>query len=144
MKKTLAVLVALFLPMAASAACVWTANGSTSATVVCGDGDEVAPTLATDGLDTSGCTRGISVFSYADSTRTFSGAGGLKFYVYEPVSGLWGEVPAVTETLTVTVTTVRAQGHPGIWTVVPGNRVAVIPVGVTLSAGGFTARVTCN
>ena len=142
MKKTLAILAALFLPMAASAACVWTTNSITEATVVCGDGDEVAPTLATEGLDTSNCKRGISVFVYADSTRTFSGAGTVRFYAYDAASGLWGSIPDMD--LTVGTASVRALAFPGVWLASPGGRIAIVPVGVTLSAGGFTGHLICN
>jgi hypothetical protein len=124
-------------------ATTWTDNGL-SANAVCTTGTEAAPGTTAHGLalcqPTLGGKRlsGVSVTLAADSGQTLSGAGTLTAYVYHPDLGMWSRAPDLDLGVT---STVRAQ----TWFVGtvpvgrPGSRIAYVPTGVTMSAGGLTA-----
>jgi hypothetical protein len=142
MTRLLALLVALSLPAAASATCTWTNTNAYEAKLVCTTANESAPSAATDGFDFSQCLKGVSLFICADSGQTLSGSGTVKLYQRHPIAALWGEIPDLN--VSPTVSSVRCQGFPGIWSVVAQGRLAVQPVSVGVSSGGFTAWLTCN
>jgi hypothetical protein len=143
MKKTLAVLVALSLPMAATATCTWTTLADTEFKVVCTTANETAPTTGTTaGWEVAQCKKGFNVFIAADSGQTLSGSGTVQVHIYDANLAIWGQV--IDLALLPTAATVRGQGFAGIWAVVTGGRLAVVPVSVGVSSGGFTAHVTCN
>jgi hypothetical protein len=143
MKKTLAVLVALSLPMAASATCTWTTLSDTEFKVVCTTANETAPTTGTTaGWEVAMCRKGFNVFIAADSGQTLSGSGTVQVHIYDANLAIWGQV--IDLALSPTAASVRGQGFAGIWAVVTGGRLAVVPVSVGVSSGGFTAHVTCN
>jgi hypothetical protein len=125
-------------------ATTWTDNGL-SANAVCTTGTEAAPSGAV-GLalcaSSLGGKRlsGVSVTLAADAGQTLSGAGTLTAYVYHPDLGAWSRAPDLDLGVS---STVRAQ----TWFVGtvpvgrPGSRIAYVPTGVTMSAGGLTVYV---
>ena len=141
MLKTLAFLAA-FLPSAALATCTTTATSQFSVTVVCTSANESAPSIATDGLSLAACKKGVSVFLAADSTKTLSGTGTVKIYVYDPTAAAWGEVPILAQS--VTASAVRYQGFPAFSVSVADGRIAAIPSSVGVSSGGSTIYLRCQ
>jgi hypothetical protein len=142
MRKILPILLLTTLPSLALATCTWTQNTPTDFSVVCTTANESAPTTAAEGWDVSSCNKGFSVFIAADSGQTLSGSGSITVYVYDAKLSLWGQVKDLA--ISPTVSAARPEAFPGIWQVVGGNRLAIVPVSVGVSAGGFTGHVTCN
>jgi hypothetical protein len=139
MRKLLAFLVAasLALPAVPLAACTWT-TGTTQAIDVCASGNESAPTLATEGFSIDGL-QAFTLVAEADTGQTFTAApaGAIQFYVYDQVVGAWVRAPDLD--VTVSLASARRQAWTGYQ--IKGRRVsriAVVPVAVTLSAGGLT------
>ena len=142
MKKLLALLLAMVLPAAASATCTWTQSPTLiEGTMVCSSANEGVPTTTAQGWQFSACSKGVTIFICADSTKVLTGSGTLKVAIYHPTALLWGEVPDLAMSPTATT---RCQGFAGMWTVVPGGRIAVFPVSVGVDAGGLTAYFSCN
>lgn len=145
MRKLLVVLM-LALPMAATATCTWTQTDPKNGYVVCTTANESAfasNTSAASGWMFSSCSRGITFFACADSGQTLSGAGTLTVYTYNVVAALWGAYP--DQNMTATASGQRCQQFDAKWTAVtsPG-RIAVLPIGVTVSGGGLTIYSECN
>ena len=146
MRYLLAALAALSIAAQARAACVWSDVSTPYAVkVVCDDGDEVAPTLATEGLALTSSffsgTKGLVVTACADATRTIT-SGTLKAYTYDTGSALWARAPELD--LTVSEAGNRCVSWSGMTVTVPKGRIAYIPSVVVLSAGGFTAYLTAS
>jgi len=147
MRRLLAVLgLALAVPVYAD--CVWSSTGLYSVKVVCGDGDEVAPTLVTEGLSLdvpSGFfadpAQGFSVTAAADSTRTIT-SGTLKAYTWDTNAAAWARCPDLD--LTVTEAGGRYLSWSGFTVTSPKGRIAYIPSVVVLSAGGITLYLTAS
>ena len=129
------------VPAAASASCTWSQTGNL-ATGTCTTASESAPTLGTEGLDLSTCGKGVLITLAADSTRTLSGTGTVKIYVWT-AAGAWAEVPDLAQS--VTSSSVRYQSFPGLFLAV-GNRgrIAAVPSSVGVSAGGSTIYLQCQ
>jgi hypothetical protein len=143
MKKILAVAAALLFPLYAHAvAAAWT-DTATGNKAVCASGTCDAPTAAGEGfaLSTSDFrVKGIVVTVCADSGQTLSGAGTLTAYTRDSSVALWAVTPDLN--LSPATATVRCIAFPAIWVAVPAGRVAFVPTGVTVSAGGVTIYIT--
>jgi hypothetical protein len=134
---------ALLLPLVASATCTFTGDETTSV-ATCTTGTETIPTLATEGLPVLNCFRGLSVFIAADATRTLSGTGTLKVYMYDAGAAAWGEAPDLA--MSATVSGARYHAFPGLFFTASriSGRIAVLPSGVGVSAGGVTVYLRCQ
>ena len=146
MRYLIAVLVALSLAAQAQAACTWTALSTYAAQNVCADGDEVAPSAATEGLALTETAffkgaRGLSVVAAADSGQTIT-SGTLKAYVYSVEAAAWARVPELD--LTVSEAGNRFDSWSGMSVTVPRGRIAYVPSVVVLSGGGITVYVTAS
>lgn len=144
----LRLLVALLLvaPSLASAACVWSEVSTPYAVkVVCADGDEVAPSAATDGLPLASSpfsgAKGLVVTAAADASQTIT-SGTLKAYVYDVGAAAWARIPELD--LTVSEAGNRYVSWSGMTVTVPKGRIAYIPSVVVLSAGGITLYLTAS
>lgn len=91
MSKLLAVLLSILLPVAASAACTYSTDASSSIrTTTCTATTEAAPTLATEG---------VSIFNRAgltvaiESSGAMTAGGTFQAYWYNPASGAWVRLP---------------------------------------------------
>jgi hypothetical protein len=141
--KILPIAALLTLASPAAATCTWTSLADTEFKVVCTTANETAPTTGTTaGWEVGMCKKGFNVFIAADSGQTLSGSGTVQVHVYDANLAIWGQV--IDLALSPTAATVRGQGFAGIWAVVTGGRLAIVPVSVGVSSGGFTAHVTCN
>ncbi len=141
MKKFL-VAAALALPVGAWATCTVTQPNATTAKVVCTTANESAPTLVTEGMNAANCKKGLTLFVCADDTRTLSGTGNVKLYVWNDYAKKWGEVPDLQSGVTVSGT--QCMGFGSFVVNVRGPRVQAIPVSVGVSAGGFTSYLSCE
>ena len=143
MKKLALLLALMIFPAAATATCTWTQSPTLiEGKVVCTTANESAPTTVAEGWQFSSCLKGMTLFVCADSGATLTGTGNVKIFVWNPVAALWGELPGLVQA--IDVTTSRCNAFAGLWTVVPGGRIAAVPVSVAVSAGGFTAWMSCN
>lgn len=146
MKKLTAVLLALALPLLASAAPATYTDTGNGVAGVCASGTCDAPVEAaglTDGLPmtrTFTSTKGLTVTVCADDTRTLSGAGTLTAYIRDPSVALWATVPDLN--LTVSSSARRCQSFSGFLVTLPIGRITWVPTGVTVSAGGITVYVS--
>lgn len=147
MMRYLVALLVAGLALPAFADCTWTQLDNLAAKVVCGDGDEVAPAAATDGLALDpgiafgNKPKGLSVVAAADATRTIT-SGTLKAYVYSADAAAWVRVPELD--LTVSEAGNRYVSWSGFTVTVPAGRIAWIPSVVTLSAGGITVYIRAS
>jgi hypothetical protein len=125
----------------AYATCTWSSPGPHTAKVVCTTGNESAPTLATEGMPLINVSA-VAVIAAADSGQTLSGAGTLQVYVYDPGVGAWARCQDCGEPA-VTLSSVRYQSFAPFSALVKrGGRIALVPVGVTVSSGGVTIYLT--
>ena len=125
------------------AAATWSSNGQWSVKAVCASGTADAPTLASEGIDLQGI-RGFTVHVEADSTRTLSGAGTLDFYIWNNEGQRWGKLCSSTGAqvqYTVAASGVRSCGYQGFEVIDSKDRIAIVPTGVTVSAGGLTIYI---
>ena len=145
MIRALIALAALCFTVPAYAACVWTAPSTFVGVNTCGDGDEVAPAAATEGLALSSAfytsVKGLTVTAAADSGATIT-SGTLKAYVYNENAAAWARVPELD--LTVSEAGSRYVSWSGMTVTVPKGRIAWVPSVVVLSAGGITVYVTAS
>jgi hypothetical protein len=140
--KILAVLVAVLAVVPSlswAAAATWTLTGARSATAVCATGTCDAPTLATEGMNLD-AVKGFSVVVSADNTRTLSGAGALRAYTYDGTR--WARCPDLD--LTTATASVRDLSFAGFTVTAPRGRIAYVPDGVTVSAGGVTIQILAS
>jgi hypothetical protein len=93
-----------------------------------------APSAATDGIPLTGL-KAVQVIVSANATRTLSGAGNLRVYIYDPTVARWVRVPALD--LAVSTSGVRDLAFEAfaVSGERSGARLAVIPDSVTVSAG---------
>jgi hypothetical protein len=105
---------------------------------VCASGTEAAPTLVTEGLSLANL-RAISVVAEADAGQTFTAAptGTLAIYLWDPSVGAWARCRDCGEPV-ISEASARHQAFAAFDVLGPDGRIAFIPVGVTLSAGGVT------
>jgi hypothetical protein len=146
MRYLVALLTALVVPSLASAACVWSTVSSPYAVkVVCGDGDEVAPTLVTEGLPLASAAfagaEGIAVTACADATKTIT-SGTLKAYVWDDAVGAWARAPL--NDIPIPLAGEQCLNLDPLNVIVPRGRIAYIPSVVVLSAGGITIYLTAS
>jgi hypothetical protein len=124
-------------------AITWTATGTRSAKAVCTTGTESAPADGLTPADGLGAilsdAKGYYVCIEADSAQTLSGAGTLHAYLWNPLSGVWARFP--DGDFTVSVSAKRGMGFLGNEVVSGRGRVAYVPNGVTVSAGGLTIYI---
>lgn len=148
MRYVIAVALALLLPLAAEATCVWTTNADdTSGNVVCTTVGETAfagTTSAAVGWGLAYCSKGVVLTACVDSTRTLSAAATLSFYLFDPQAALWAKAPDFNITTATISATERCQTFPALNVVLPAGRMAVLPTAGTLSAGNFTIYFRCN
>lgn len=137
MSKLIAALLALALPLLASASCTWTSIDQYSAKVVCTTGTEAAPTLVTAGVALNMVA--FTLTAEADSGQTLSGAGTWQAYLWIESAGGWARAPDLD--VTVGVTTLRRQAWAGFTVAGRRGRIAYAPSGVTVSSGGNTLYV---
>jgi hypothetical protein len=145
MTRILVALVVASLSLPANAACVWSDVTTYAVKAVCGDGDEVAPSAATDGLALSSSffsgAKGLVVTACADAGATIT-SGTFKAYTYDPGSALWARSPELD--LIVAEAGNRCVSWSGMTVTVPKGRAAWIPSVVVLSAGGVTTYHTAS
>ena len=135
---------AVLLPTLASASCVWSQSPTlVEGKMVCSSANESAPTLVTQGWQFNTCSKGVTIFVCADSGATITGTGNVVGYVWNPVALLWGVDSGMTTAVTAGAGA-RCMSLGGFFTAVPGGRIAVVPVSVAVSSGGFTAWMSCN
>jgi len=124
----------------------WSATGSHSAKVVCTTGTESPPADGLTPADGTGAvigdSQGYSVFIEADSAQTLSGAGSLKAYVWNPISGVWARAPG--SDLATTTASVRGLAVLNQAVYAGRGRVAYLPSGVTMSSGGLTVYINVS
>jgi hypothetical protein len=138
MLKTVLAVLTLLVATPSYSACVWSATTTWSAKVVCDSGTEAAPTLITEGISLVNL-RSLSISMVADSGQTFTAApaGMLWFYVWDDVAEMW--IHSTDFDRRVTNASERTQGFTGLSIIGPrGGRVAVRPVGISLSSGKVT------
>lgn len=142
--KILAAVLCLAFSLPAAAACVTSkvASGTFNWKIVCEDGDEIAPTLVTQGLPLDGL-KTITVTAAADSGQTFTAtpAGKLAIYLWDPQVALWGRCYDCAEP-TIKAISQRTESLGAFDVKGPAGRVMLVPVGVTLSSGGITIYVS--
>ena len=144
--RVLLALAALLFALPASAACTWSEVSTPYAVkAVCADGDEVAPSAATDGLSLNASffsgAKGLVVTAAADAAQTIT-SGTLKAYTYDAGAAAWARVPELD--LTVSEAGNRYVSWSGMTVTVPKGRIAYVPSIVTLSAGGITVYLTAS
>ncbi len=91
-----------------------------------------APTLVTEGLNLRGVV-GFRVTVCANATRTLSGAGSLRAYVWDNNLLRWIRNPGID--LSVSSSAMRCMAFPDVETVAASGRVLYAADGVTVSAG---------
>lgn len=143
----------LAMPGLASAACTWTATttsltpgyaGGRSVKAVCTTGSETIATAlanATDGLSLPDL-RSFSVTAESAVGQTHT-AGRLVAYYYDDVAAAWSPITDGRYDAPLSVTAQLRQSALGfaVDTHRKGTRIALIPVGVTLSAGNLTIYI---
>jgi hypothetical protein len=138
MIRLLAACLALALALSAQADCVWTkTTGPYEAKAVCADGDEPAPALSSDGIPLAGIESiGVTVSADAGQTFTAAPAGTIAVYIRSEQTGRWARCQDCNEG---TIKNASVRDQPFTFTVTHRRgRVAFVPIGVTLSAGGLT------
>ena len=107
-----------------------TANASTN-----------TPSAATDGLALLGA-KAVRVTIAADSTRTFSGAGTIRFWYYNPITTRWAlNVEADVDLSTLAAATYRDIVLGDRLVALPAGRIFVECLSVTVSAGALTVYI---
>ncbi len=98
-----------------------------------------APTTATDGVPVHDLDA-VTVQVEAEATRTLSGGGNLRCYIYDPTIAAWSRLPECD--LAVSTASIRRLAFAPLAVSAPtrGSRVAFIADAVTVSAG-TTVRV---
>jgi hypothetical protein len=148
MKKTLAVLVALSLPMAAMATCTWTTSATgTEGNVVCTTAGETAiagAAAATVGWPVNQCKKGMTFQVCTAAGQAVTAALTLSVYLQNSTAALWAKYPDGDMTSGTITATERCQIFDGKWLVVSGGRVAVIPTAGTVDGGSLTIFWNCN
>lgn len=132
----------LAVSLPAAAACTWSSTGSYRSKVVCTTANEAAPTLVTEGMSLSNL-KALSVTAEADAAQTFTAApaGTLAVYLWDPTVAAWARCRDCGEP-TITEASVRRQSFAAFQVLGPTGRIAFVPVGVTVSAGGVTLYLT--
>jgi hypothetical protein len=103
-----------------------------------GSGTSAAPTLATEGIALQDLDS-ISVVVSADLTRTLSGTGNLRCYIYDPEIARWVRCPGAD--LAVTASAVRDMAFPDMEVITPrAQRIEWAADTVAVSAGGITVH----
>jgi hypothetical protein len=124
-------------------AITWSSTGTRSAKAVCTTGTESPPSDSLTPPDGAGATvadaMGYYVCVEADSGQTLSGAGSLKAYAWNPLSGVWARVPDLD--LATTTATIRGLGFIGNEVISRRGRIAYVPSGVTYSSGSLTIYI---
>jgi hypothetical protein len=124
MKKLLAVALAIFLPLAASASCTYTTDtGSSTTKSVCTTTSEAAPTLVSEGRALDGLA---GMFIIATASSAWTAGGTLNAYIWSPQAGVWVRAPDYD--LTVPGSTGQAWG--AFYIPVPQGRIDYKPAGV--------------
>lgn len=138
MLKFFVILASLAVATPSYSACVWSATSTWSAKVVCDSGTEAAPTLITEGISLVDL-RSLSISAVADVSQTFTAApaGMLWFYIWDDMAAMW--VHSTDFDRRITNASERTQGFTGLSIIGPrGGRIAVRPVGISLSSGKIT------
>lgn len=139
MKKLIAVITVLFLPLIAAATTTWTTDTSQSGTIVrvsvatcttgtesaMADGPGTAPNLV--GIDLYGL-KGVVV--QVEAAAAMTAGGKLLAYILNPITNKWGRATW----LDITVSNVQYETYPGINVNVDWSRLAFIPSGVGQAA----------
>lgn len=148
MKRFLVVAAAILFPLPALATCTWTTDaGTTSGKVVCTATNEsaIAGTAGTTvGWQADKCAKGMVFTVCTDSGQQVTAALTLSMFLYNPWAALWSKAPDLDLTSATIAAAQRCQSFPGIWSVVPGGRVAVIPTAGTVDGGSVTIWWACN
>ena len=113
----------------------WTQIGARSVKQIATTATEAAPSAATDGALITDLD-GLTIHVEADSGQTLSGAGTLKAWLYNDISGVWSRAPDLDKT--VTSSAVRSQSFLGDAVVSARGRIAYEISGVTASSGSRT------
>lgn len=142
--KILIILLTLGFSLPTAAACVWTDTGATARKVVCDSGTEAAPTLVTEGISLGTvATIGIVAQAAAGQTFTAAPAGALHIYVWDNFVGAWARCSDCGEPA-ITLASERRQAFASFTVGERRGRFAVVPNGVTLSAGNLTIFLTAG
>lgn len=136
MTKLFAALLALALPLLASASCTWTSIDDYSAKVVCTTGTEAAPSTVADGVALNMVAYTVS--ADADAAQTLT-SGSWKAYLWIESVGGWRRAPSLD--VTVEVAGERGVAWPGFRVFGRRGRIAYVPAAVVVSAGGNTLYV---
>lgn len=136
--KTLLVVLALLSPLAADAACTWTAT-ERGALGVC-DTTPVAPSANTDGILLGGVTFQPNVKGFVvhvETAGTMTAGGVIQAYLQNPITLQWNRV--ADGSLDFTTSAVGDQAFPGVTVNVSLGRLAYVASGV-----GVTANIYIN
>lgn len=136
MTKLFAALLALVLPLLASAACTWSSIDQYSAKVVCTTGTEAAPSTAADGVALNMVA--FTVSADADSGQTLT-SGTWKAYLWIDAVAGWRRTPGLD--VTVEVAGERGVAWPGFRVFGRRGRIAYVPSAVVVTAGSNTFYV---
>lgn len=136
MNKLFAALLALALPLLASASCTWTALDDYSAKVVCTTGTESAPKLVTEGVSLN--MLAFTLAAEADSAQTIT-SGAWKAYLWIESAGGWARAPSLD--VTVEAAGERRLSWPGFRVFGRRGRIAYVPSAVVVSSGDNTLYV---
>ena len=144
MIRSLVAVLCLALSLPAAAACVWSTTGSTARKVVCDSGTEAAPTLITEGI-TLNTVASIGVVAEAAVGQTFTAApaGTLRIYIWDEFVGAWARCMDCGEPV-ITAASERRQAFASFTIGERRGRFALVPNGVTLSAGTLTIYLTAG
>lgn len=127
MTKLFSALLALALPLLASAACTYSSGTEWSTRIAtCTTTTEAAPTLVTEGLSLGG-KRGLTVM--VESSGTLTAGGTFQAYLWfqgaNSGNGAWVRSPD----LDVTAQALARQSWPGFVVTVPAGRIDYRPAG---------------
>ncbi len=136
MTKLFAALLALVLPLLASAACTWTSIDQYSAKVVCTTGTEAAPTLVAEGVALNMVS--YSLAGEADSGQTLT-SGSWAAYLWIESAGGWARAPDLD--VTVGAAGQRRVAWSGFRVFGRRGRIAYVPASLVVSSGGSTLYV---
>jgi hypothetical protein len=144
MKKIL--MLALLFPMIAAASTVYSpislADGSKrprSVKAVATTGSEAAPSTAAEGMDLT-MVGAVDVVVCADSGQTITLGATVQVWFYDVDTGLWAlsDYSLSVPTGKRCATTIGPSAGKGIPIIARRGRVAFVPSGLTVSAGGLT------
>ncbi len=136
MTKILAALLALTLPLLASASCTWSSIDQYSAKVVCTTGTESAPTLVTEGVALNMVS--YSLAGEADSGQTIT-SGSWAAYLWIESAGGWARAPDLD--VTAGASGLRRLAWAGFMVAGRRGRIAYVPASLVVSSGGSTLYV---